>query len=690
MHQFLETSTRAIRATAMAFAAVVIFGAQANAATDIAYWNVDGLSITANSLPGSGGAPNSFSATAGTGTLYLSPDHTTVAGTGVKGAVDDAAGSALNNPVVNAITPTGATSLILQNGVTGNALVGNGEYIEVEFPMSGESNIGVSYATYASSASAFNSDQWSYSTNGTTFTNFESPVTIAGAPGPNHITVGGFSLVGPLIATGLNGFSGTAYLRYTYSGASGTSATPSNRLDNLRVQSGASPQSAPNAASLPLGGDIVFGLNNIDPANTLEFVRGSASPSGGVRFPAPTYQYTTPSVATPAPLPFLEAVKFDNSGGVAHNANGNLLGINFGASSTAGGQIYSLATTGSTSSPAAQLIGATNATTPIGSAAGAVTSSRLAGLSVSPDNSKIAVVGTDAGKVIVYDYTAGNTAGTGASLTGGRQSATALVTVATQGTVWKNNSTVIAFSSSGNLIEVDGTSMAVNDVGVATNDVVVPFNTSPYSSIAYNPAISPYVYALWSGFATAANPSSQTRLYVFDPANNYQLLTTQTDANTLKGVDLSLSSQTGRDIALDKNGNLFIGGFDSTITYMPAADFANPATIAAIPSGVSGISTFYYQSTYNATAFPGMDIGFAPAGLTGDYNADGKVNAQDYVIWRKTNINGAQGYTDWRSNYGTGGPGAGAGLDGASVPEPASLVLLVIGLAAFCSRRRSA
>jgi hypothetical protein len=73
------------------------------------------------------------------------------------------------------------------------------------------------------------------------------------------------------------------------------------------------------------------------------------------------------------------------------------------------------------------------------------------------------------------------------------------------------------------------------------------------------------------------------------------------------------------------------------------------------------------------------------AGLTGDYNGDGKVNSQDYVVWRKTGINGAQGYTDWRSNFGNGGLGAGA-----SVPEPTSAVLLVIGLVAFCSRRRSA
>lgn len=373
-----------------------------------------------------------------------------------------------------------------------------------------------------------------------------------------------------------------------------------------------------------------------------------------------------------------------------------------------------MATTGSIPAPTGQLIGNTKlaANTAVGqSGAGGcgagpcltgVTLSRLAGLSVAPDNSKIAVVGTDTGRVLVYDYASGNTAGSGASLSGGRESIVNLTPVATQGTVWKNNSTVIAFSSAGNLIEVNSASMVTTDVGLPTNDVTVPFNSSPYSSIAYNPAISPYVYALWSGFAAAASPQSQTRLYVFDPANNYQLLTTQTDANTLKGIDLSLSSQTGRDIALDKNGNLFIGAFDSTITYMPAADFASPAAIAAIPSNVSGISTFYYGSNYDATAFPGMDIGFAAPGTTGDYNNDGKVDAADYVTWRKAQgtttvlpndpVGGTIGtaqYNNWRANFGNP-PGAGSSLGGGSVPEPASAVLLVIGLAVFCPRRRIA
>ena len=101
--------------------------------------------------------------------------------------------------------------------------------------------------------------------------------------------------------------------------------------------------------------------------------------------------------------------------------------------------------------------------------------------------------------------------------------------------------------------------------------------------------------------------------------------------------------------------------------------------------------------------FTGLDIGMAPPvspGITGDYNNDGKVDAGDYVTWKKaqgtTNVLandpvggtiGTAQYNNWRANFGKP-PGAGSGLDGASVPEPASAVLLLIGLAAFGSRRR--
>jgi hypothetical protein len=63
------------------------------------------------------------------------------------------------------------------------------------------------------------------------------------------------------------------------------------------------------------------------------------------------------------------------------------------------------------------------------------------------------------------------------------------------------------------------------------------------------------------------------------------------------------------------------------------------------------------------------------AGLTGDYNGDGSVDAADYVVWRKTGVNGQQGFDDWRANFGMTASGSAAAL-GAAVPEPATLCLL--------------
>ena len=73
--------------------------------------------------------------------------------------------------------------------------------------------------------------------------------------------------------------------------------------------------------------------------------------------------------------------------------------------------------------------------------------------------------------------------------------------------------------------------------------------------------------------------------------------------------------------------------------------------------------------------------------LIGDYNDDRSVDAADYVVWRKTGINGPQGYTDWRANFGKTAPAAAA----AAVPEPATSALFVsalIGIWAGNHRRR--
>lgn len=77
--------------------------------------------------------------------------------------------------------------------------------------------------------------------------------------------------------------------------------------------------------------------------------------------------------------------------------------------------------------------------------------------------------------------------------------------------------------------------------------------------------------------------------------------------------------------------------------------------------------------------------------LTGDYNADGAVDAADYTVWRATlgasvtAGTGADGsgngivdeadFAVWRSNYGASG--AGASASSATIPEPSSIALLL-------------
>jgi hypothetical protein len=92
----------------------------------------------------------------------------------------------------------------------------------------------------------------------------------------------------------------------------------------------------------------------------------------------------------------------------------------------------------------------------------------------------------------------------------------------------------------------------------------------------------------------------------------------------------------------------------------------------------------------------------AAAPLVGDYNADGKVDAADYAVWRKYagtthvlpndptgGMIGPAQYTTWRTNFGSGGPGSGSGLGlGSAIPEPATLSLVFLGAAGLIATRR--
>ena len=72
----------------------------------------------------------------------------------------------------------------------------------------------------------------------------------------------------------------------------------------------------------------------------------------------------------------------------------------------------------------------------------------------------------------------------------------------------------------------------------------------------------------------------------------------------------------------------------------------------------------------------------------GDYNQDGTVDAADYVMWRKTGVNGSQGYETWRANFGASSVGGSSTATNAAVPEPAASLLLILATAGLYLLRR--
>ncbi|HMO86376.1 MAG TPA: autotransporter-associated beta strand repeat-containing protein, partial [Lacipirellulaceae bacterium] len=116
------------------------------------------------------------------------------------------------------------------------------------------------------------------------------------------------------------------------------------------------------------------------------------------------------------------------------------------------------------------------------------------------------------------------------------------------------------------------------------------------------------------------------------------------------------------------------------------------ATYTGALTGVFESVTAGFSVDYNTVGEIRLTLG--SAGLPGDYNGDGKVDAADYTVWRNNlgalteapinnNGNGMNGvdpadYDWWKQNYGNmAGSGSGS-LAGGVVPEPPSFVLIGI------------
>lgn len=141
----------------------------------------------------------------------------------------------------------------------------------------------------------------------------------------------------------------------------------------------------------------------------------------------------------------------------------------------------------------------------------------------------------------------------------------------------------------------------------------------------------------------------------------------------------------------------YLGWFNSSGTLLAAHDDIDPEN-GNLLSLLEGTVPANGMLTFAVTGFG--DDGFVgdhdetgtyalalDIGLPGDFNSDNKVDAADYVVWRKT-INTPAKYAEWRAHFGESAPGSGSATSQAAVPEPASIATCLAAFALLSLVRR--
>ncbi len=354
-------------------------------------------------------------------------------------------------------------------------------------------------------------------------------------------------------------------------------------------------------------GDIAYGASVAQNQDAIQQIRGA-----GLANPT--------RAGTWAKYNNLQIVRFDSRDGVNHNAQGNLLAMDFGTVSS-GGQIFNMPTNGNATA-GSLLFNFTDASTgSSGTNTFVLQRSRLSGMSVSPANNRIACIGYDFAKLYVMSYQPGATPGSGAGATlDGAVSTNNNDFVfgfnITQGTAWLDNDNVMMWvlSDIASVLKIytvpvsgSGGTLAlgtpVERLAVQDNKP----NSSRFTSIAYNPQLIPgYVFLGASAFQSV----SLNSLYIVD--------ITGPTWQVVKAIDLSGSLQTERELAIGPDRNLYLCEFAGAgqtatdplldkITLDANGDgVVTAAEIAALTDNCS--VDFYLKGQANTSSFNAIDI----------------------------------------------------------------------------------
>ena len=178
-----------------------------------AYWNFNGIATDGSALPAD---------------FYGQSGSTSIDFTGFGGDIGSFSGNTTNEQQ----SAGAGDDLALRNGSGGGI---NGTYIEIAFDMSTLEDLSIEYALEGSSTGV-DEAQWSYSTDGTNFTDFGPDVN--GNNLSEDLVTNHYSTIS---TSGLDGAS-TAFVRLTMDGGSTTSSAGNNRIDNLTFTGTAVPE----------------------------------------------------------------------------------------------------------------------------------------------------------------------------------------------------------------------------------------------------------------------------------------------------------------------------------------------------------------------------------------------------------------------------------------------------------------
>jgi hypothetical protein len=240
--------------------------------------------------------------------------------------------------------------------------------------------------------------------------------------------------------------------------------------------------------------------------------------------------------------------------------------------------------------------------------------------------------------------------------------------------------------------------VTTGDGGIANDFRVFPKSATPvlattpgvYGATSANPASNadPYYATVMPSVSAPTQQQAIADADFFDP--NFEVMAGSTQAGAFGFA--------WHKVVLKKSGNTVTWSIDDLLIATVDASTLGALGGNNFALGVSDVNTT--TAKYPSLLFTVFDnltvTSITPPGVNGDYNGNGTVDMADYVLWKNggplqndsTPGVDAGDYAVWKAAFGNHA-GSGSSLGGASVPEPASMILLTMTVAFAGMRRRT-